>query len=127
MQKELLTKKDYRKVGEEISHELAADFIRSYHQKFEGDTVSYGIGKEIIEQILAQPGCAGLRFYNALNEDGKKTLVYVGVDATGKDIIKRTVVQAEGVLSTENAIVADRSTDPSPSPSSGLWAWIWGS
>ena len=28
MQKELLVKKDYSAVGEEISHELAADFVQ---------------------------------------------------------------------------------------------------
>jgi len=30
-----------------------------------------------------------MRFYNAINEQGQKTLVYVGVDASGKDILEK--------------------------------------
>ena len=109
MQKELTIKKDYSKIGEVISHELAADFVRSYGQSNPGDVVSYVVGRNIIDQILAQPGCVGMRYYNALNEAGQKTLVYVGVDAAGKDIIEKVIVQEDGKLATVNATVADRS------------------
>jgi hypothetical protein len=108
MQKELLTKTDYAAVGEEISHELAADFVTSYRAKHANDAVSFHMGRNIIEKILAQPGCMGMRFYNALNEEGQKTLVYVGIDAQGKDLLKIMVVKESGALSTEKAIVADR-------------------
>ena len=30
LQKELIAKKDYAAIGEEISHEMAADFIRNF-------------------------------------------------------------------------------------------------
>lgn len=107
MQKELLTK-EFAAVGEEISHELATDFVKSYHQKHPNDMIAYHVGRNIIDQILAQPGCVGLRFYNALNEEGRKTLVYVGIDASGKDIVKKVVVEEDGTLATVNASVADR-------------------
>ena len=42
------------------------------------------IGRNVIDQILAQPGCVGIRFIDAINEEGQKTLVYVGVDAAAK-------------------------------------------
>jgi hypothetical protein len=109
LQKELLTEKDYAKVGEEISHDLAVSFIESYVEKYPNDMVSYHIGKNIIEQILAQPGCVGMRFYNALNEAGQKTLVYVGMDASGKDIIRKAVVQGNGILCSYEGITADRA------------------
>ncbi|HEX9510471.1 MAG TPA: hypothetical protein VF939_08310 [Puia sp.] len=115
MQKELLTKKDIASIGEEISHELAVEFVSSYKQANPGDITGYVIGRHIIDQILAQPGCVGMRFYNALNEDGLKTLVYVGVDASGKDITKKVVVEQNGMLSTVPAIVADRT----------FLDWIW--
>ena len=54
------------------------------------------------------PVVFGLRFYNALNENGKKTLVYIGVDANGKDITKKVVVEEGGMIKTIPAIVADR-------------------
>ncbi len=109
MQKELLTERDYAKVGEEISHELAVSFIESYVEKYPNDMVSYHIGKNIIDHILAQPGCVGMRFYNALNEAGQKTLVYVGIDAAGKDIIRKAIVQGNGILCSYEGITADRA------------------
>lgn len=108
MQKELLTKKDVAAIGEEISHELAVNFVSAYQQANPNDVAGYTIGRNIIDQILAQPGCTGLRFYNALNEVGEKTLVYAGVDASGKDIIKMVVVEENGSLASVPAIVADR-------------------
>src|ERR1700744_3386846 len=105
MQKELSTKKDYAAIGEQISHEMATDFVKAYSEAHPGDFAGHTIGRTIIDQILAQPGCVGMRFYNALNEEGRKTLVYVGIDAKGKDLIK-TVVLEDGTLAA-GGIVAD--------------------
>ena len=111
MQKELLSRVNVEGIGEEISHELAGELISAYSEANAGEATTYMVGRQIIEQILAQPGCAGLRFYNALNEKGQKTLVYVGVDAEGKDILKKTVVEKDGSLATQKGIVADRIFD----------------
>jgi hypothetical protein len=108
VQKELITKKDYAAIGEEISHELAADFITAYEKAYPGENRGYHLGRNIIDQILAQPGCVGMRFYYGLNEDGKKTLVYVGLDADGNDIVKRAVITANGDLTIADGIMADR-------------------
>lgn len=121
MQTELLTKRNIATIGEEITHELGAEFIRDYQKAHPTDVKAYVIGKEIINQILAQPGCVGIQFYNAINEKGEKTLVYVGLDANSQPIIKHTSINQAGVLSTEKAIVADRagSAPTSDDP------WIW--
>jgi hypothetical protein len=124
MQKELLTK-DYAQVGEAISHELAGSFIQDYTEKYPNDVVSYHIGKNIIEQILAQPGCVGIRFYNALNEEGQKTLVYLGIDASGKDMMRKVVVLEDGTLATVKADVADRAGG-SGGGGFDLWEWLFG-
>ena len=108
MQKELLTKKNYAAVGEEISHEMAADFVKAFEQAHPNENRGYHLGRNIIEKILAQPGCAGIRFYYGLNEEGQKTLVYVGMDADGKDLVKRTVVMQSGALAEADGIIADR-------------------
>lgn len=121
MQKELTIKKDYSKVGEEISHETAANFIMSYDKAFPTDVKWFAMGKDILTQILNQPGCAGIRFYNGINEKGEKTLVYVGVDAEGKDIVKRVVVQADGEVAQINGLTADRNWG-----GKDLLEWIFG-
>jgi len=121
MQTKLLTKRNIATVGEEITHELGAQFIKDYQKANPTDTKAYVIGKDIINQILAQPGCAGIQFYNAINESGEKTLVYVGLDANGQPIIKHTSINQAGLLSTEKAIVADRAgTAPA-----GDDCWLW--
>jgi hypothetical protein len=121
MQTELLTKRNIATIGEEITHELGAEFIRDYQQAHPTDVKAYVIGKDIINQILAQPGCVGIQFYNAINELGEKTLVYVGLDANSQPIIKYTSINQAGVLSTEKAIVADRAGSAPTSDDPCIW------
>jgi hypothetical protein len=107
-QKELITKTEYAAVGEEISHELAADFTAAFEKAYPLENRGFTLGRNIIDQILAQPGCVGLRFYNALNETGERTFVYVGIAADGKDIVKRTVVMQNGAMTDSDGIFGDR-------------------
>lgn len=107
MQQELLTKKDYAAVGKEISRDTANDFVKAYEQAYPNENRGYHLGRNIIEKILAQPGCVGMRFYYGLNEAGQKTLVYVGLDADGKDIVKTTLIAENGVMMSEDGIIAD--------------------
>ena len=48
-----------------------------------------------LDQLLAQPGCAGLRFYYGRKDDGQDTLILVGVDEKGNDM-------EQGVLMEEH-------------------------
>ena len=114
MHKELLTKKEIASIGEAIDHDLAKSLIQSYQETYPESFTGVTIGRDIIDQILAQPGCAGMRFYDAINENGQKTLVYVGVDASGNDMLKKVVVEKGGAISTVPAIVADRGWETSP-------------
>lgn len=108
MIKELHLQGNLAKVGEEVGLELGTQMVKNYRESNPTDVQWYMVGREIIEKILAQPGCVGLRFYNAYNEVGQKTLVYVGVDQNGKGILEYSVVNTEGQLAEEKGIVADR-------------------
>jgi hypothetical protein len=112
MQNELITKKDVCVIGEEIGYELGTQMVKDYQVANPQDTPFYTIGRKIIDQILAQPGCVGMRFYNAYNEMGEKTLVYIGLDENGQGLFEYSVVDNQGVLSTEKGIVADRAGLP---------------
>ncbi|HVV03321.1 MAG TPA: hypothetical protein VHC96_03825 [Puia sp.] len=123
-QKELLTQLEVASIGEAIDHELAANLVKSYQEKYPESFTGVLIGRNIIDQILAQPGCVGMRFYDAINEVGQKTLVYVGVDASGNDMTKQVVVEKGGALNNAPAIVADRGFE---TPSTSLPSWLtWG-
>jgi hypothetical protein len=122
MQTELLTKRNVATIGEEITHELGAEFVLNYRKANPTDVKAYVIGKDIINQILAQPGCVGIQFYNALNEFGKKTLVYVGLDVNEKPIASYSAINNEGVLETQKGIVGDRIPQPQ-GEDFDFWGW----
>ena len=50
-----------------------------------GNAVFYG--KDILEQLLNQSGCVGIRFHFGIDTDGKNSLVLTGVDADENDIL----------------------------------------
>lgn len=122
MQNELITKRPMAEIGEEVGYQLGTEFISNYRNANPNETLSYVIGKNIIEKILAQPGCEGIHFYNAINEYGKKTLVYVGIDKDGKNIFEYTAVNNEGNITSEDGVVGDRTDGDGES----WWKWIFG-
>ena len=95
-------------VGEEIGMDLGAQMISDYRTTNPSDVTSYYVGRNILEQILNQPGCAGIKFYNAYNEVGEKTLVYVGVNAQGNVMLNVSSINVSGQLENNKGIVADR-------------------
>jgi len=44
-------------------------------------------GRAHIEAILAQSGCKGIRMYFATEADGSQTVVLVGADSNGDDLL----------------------------------------
>ena len=53
-------------------------------------------GREIFEKLLSQDGCVGIRCYFAENLDGTPTIVMVGVNSKGDDLV--TGIVGEDVL-----------------------------
>ena len=117
MQKDLKSK-DLKTVGEAISHELGARMVKDFQDKFPEQSIGNYIGRNILEDILKQPGCVGIRFYNAINELGRNTLVYVGIDENNDIISQYTYVTSTGQLRKESGIVADRAMQD------GGWNWF---
>jgi hypothetical protein len=124
MQTELLTKRNVAAIGEEITHELGAQFIKDYQTAHPHDVKAYVIGKDILTQILAQPGCEGIRFYNAINEMGQKTLVYVGLNANGSPL-QYSTINNEGQLQVVNSLVADRARQEPNDTGFDESDWFW--
>ncbi|MEO6000823.1 MAG: hypothetical protein ABIN89_28510 [Chitinophagaceae bacterium] len=111
-------------VGEEISQELGAKMVKDFQDVNPNENTANYIGRNILERILAQPGCEGIRFYNAINEMGRTTLVYVGIDAN-ENIIKQYVgVNNFGELVSEDGIIADRSVGAPPTSVDTVWTWF---
>jgi hypothetical protein len=95
-------------VGEDIGLAEGAAMVQAYRQANPADAISHFIGRDIIEQLLAQPGCAGINIASAAKENGERTLVFIGVNADGQAITSYPVVNIGGQLEQKDAIVADR-------------------
>ena len=84
--------------GEAIALSEAAALTANYRES-QGDTTgtvkAHFFGRDILQNILDQENCVGIRMYYGLDENGGRQLVLVGVDQAGQDM--------------ENGLVADRS------------------
>ena len=114
-------------VGEDIGYELGTKMIKRWHDQNPDDVLASFTGRNILESILAQPGCTGIRMFNAINDLGVKQLVLVGVDKTGSNILEYTSVGDNGEIIKKKGIVADRSTicPPSCGPDSTETSVSW--
>ncbi|MCP4632224.1 MAG: hypothetical protein GY855_04805 [candidate division Zixibacteria bacterium] len=73
--------------GEQITSQVAASMKGNYQGTAGiGAREAIFFGKDLLNDILDQTGCMGIRFYFAKDDDEKMELVLVGVDANGADI-----------------------------------------
>jgi len=107
-QNELVETKTLAEVGEDIGLAEGKKLIKAFRLANPEATKGYYIGRNIIDQILSQPGCVGINFRKCLTETNEEHLVYTGVDADGKDILEFSVVTTTGDIVKQNGIVADR-------------------
>ena len=111
-QEKMVEKKvDFASIGEPINHDLAGKMVKTYNDAHPDERATcFNIGRTIIESILAQPNCTGIKFFNAIDEIGQNTLVYAGIDQDGKTIMEITSINEIGKLGKVPAIVADRTS-----------------
>ena len=108
MTKNALETKSLAEVGEDIGLAEGAQLVQNFREANPDATPGYYIGRNIIDQILNQPGCVGINFRKCLSENNEEHLVYTGVDADGKDILTYSVVTNTGDLEKQDGIVADK-------------------
>ena len=108
-QNTLVETKTLAEVGENIGLTEGRELVNAFRAANPEATKGYYIGRNILEQILAQPGCVGINFRKCLTNMNEEHLVYTGVDAEGKDILEFSVVTNSGDIVKQGAIVADRT------------------
>ena len=108
MTQNALETKSLAEVGEDIGLAEGAQLVKNFREVNPDATPGYYIGRNIIDQILSQPGCVGINFRKCLSENNEEHLVYTGVDADGKDILSYSVVTNAGDIEKQEGIVADR-------------------
>lgn len=77
-----------------ITLQEGIELTKAYRVTSKGDVpLAQYFGKDALANVLAQPGCVGLRMYYAKHQDGSSTMVIVGVDNKGNDITKGLLCQ----------------------------------
>jgi hypothetical protein len=71
----------------------AAKWTKAFRdQMTSGGIKGYAYSAEIINEILNQDGCVGIRFYNG-TDNGTNNLILVGFDEQGNDLFDKNIAQ----------------------------------
>lgn len=77
--------------GGEITLDQGSAMTAEYRRLNPNSTIAHFFGKEILERILDQENCVGIRAYYGINEEGKKELILVGADSEENDLTNLVV------------------------------------
>jgi hypothetical protein len=73
--------------GKIVTLSEASEWTENYRDTIpEGGIKGHFFGKDLLDEILKQPGCMGIRIYYGMEDDGTKNLVLVGADANEEDM-----------------------------------------
>lgn len=76
-----------------ISLDQAAAWTKNYRDKNPKEVQGHFFGRTAIKNILAQADCVGIRIYYALDDNGQKQLILVGVTADENDLYKGVLAE----------------------------------
>lgn len=107
MQQDLLQKPQIETIGGHIGYEAGEAMVKRFYDKHPEQQYGNIAGREVIEQILAQPDCAGIIILPAYNDTGIRQTVLVGVDSQRQPILNFNMVNISGKIVSEEGIVAD--------------------
>jgi hypothetical protein len=72
--------------GGKITLSTAAAMTAEFRRNNPNTTLAHFFGKNILNEILNQDGCMGIRMYYGLDDNGNRELVIVGVDNNENDL-----------------------------------------
>ena len=123
--------------GSEIDIKVAADWTQNHRHRNPGHVISQFFGQEILNKILQQPGCVGIRFYYANSKpltgwqrfvnkcfpksEGEVHLIITGVTKDGKDQlpVPDTHVEAFALKATATASASSGTVGEQSMPCPG--------
>ena len=89
--------------GDPIDLDKAGSWTGNHRTNNPSDPKCHFYGKDILNDILAQSGCMGIRIYRAEKPNGDKELILVGVDAEQNDMLGETDTVADFGNSADGA------------------------
>ena len=79
--------------AEEFPLKTAAEWTANYRKSNPEGIKGHFFGVKIIEKILKQQGCVGIRCYYALDEKGVQQLIIVGADKDENDLYEGIIAE----------------------------------
>jgi hypothetical protein len=76
-----------------INPTAAAAFTKTYRDANPGKIIGGYFTRDCFDSILAQTGCAGIRYYYALNTSLEPCIVVTGVDVSGNDLCNGVLIE----------------------------------
>ena len=74
--------------NQSISFQEAKGLLKTSERIAASDAViAQYFGKDLVDKILAQPGCVSVRMYYGKHANGKSGVIIIGVDKYGKDMV----------------------------------------
>ncbi|MFN5333754.1 MAG: hypothetical protein ACK5BV_01030 [Bacteroidota bacterium] len=95
-------------IGKHIGVENAEEMVKRFFDAHPEQAYSNVMGKEIIEKILAQPGCKGISILPGYDSNGQRHVILTGVDENFKPILNYNVINVSGSLFNEDGLVANQ-------------------
>lgn len=83
------------KEGSMIDKTVAAPMTKAWRTKYPNSTRSVFLGQEKLNQLLAPADAMGIRFYFALDANGKETVVAVAAQASQDDKLDKILDQSK--------------------------------
>lgn len=77
--------------GGPIQLSQAIQWTTNFRNANPGAVKAHFFGEVIINQILSQPNCIGMRLYHAIDDNNLPQILLVGVDANGDDMTNDTI------------------------------------
>lgn len=78
--------------GASITLSEAQTWTQNYQDDNPNATKAWLYDTSVLDDIITQSGCLGVRIYNAINDDDEACLVLVGVDANGDDMTEGVIL-----------------------------------
>ncbi len=101
--------------GGSISLETAKKWTANYRATIKpGETEAHYFSADIVNRVTNEGNSVGLRIYYAIDDQGKKQLLLVGVDAQGDNLLPEEGAAAKSAAADEGPIIVDNSSPCPP-------------
>mgnify|MGYP006899135865 CR=1 FL=1 len=81
--------------GASIDPNTAGDWTRNFRDSSASGNNARFFGRDILEQLLAEDGAVGIRFYYGLDDNNERQLLAVAADAEQNDLLESDNIVAD--------------------------------